>query len=301
MVEACALAAMDALRAFAEAVGVDYPDDDGQGDGPDRPSDPGAPIDDVLVELLPGPAWMLDDPMPPLSLLLTAAGLEVVHGAVLLGGRRDPDEVRAWRREEIRCSRWPAAYRDARPCVSAEDLGQFLSVLTSRPGAGAGGGRGGAQPGRCGPARTARRAAATPVQRAAAALLAARAAEGDGRPVEAEDWSWRRSATTDLDPGLLWDAADYAATAATPQAPTRTAPGGCRAGGRLRRALRPLLVSPPRPRAQRPCPCGSGRKYKQCCLRTPSYPLSTRAPARYASIAAYAMRAQHRGGSSWPN
>ena len=53
-----------------------------------------------------------------------------------------------------------------------------------------------------------------------------------------------------------------------------------------------MLVSPPRttPRNS-PCPCGSGRKYKQCCLRAPSYPLSTRAPARYASIATYATRA----------
>ena len=79
---------MDALRAFAEAVGVDYPDDDGQGDGPDEPSDPGAPIDDVLVELLLARPGMLDDPMPPLSLLLTAAGLEVVTAPFCLAGRR---------------------------------------------------------------------------------------------------------------------------------------------------------------------------------------------------------------------
>jgi hypothetical protein len=53
-----------------------------------------------------------------------------------------------------------------------------------------------------------------------------------------------------------------------------------------------LLVSPSRttPRNS-PCPWGSGRKYKQYCLRTPSHPLSTRAPARYASIATYATRA----------
>jgi SEC-C motif len=53
-----------------------------------------------------------------------------------------------------------------------------------------------------------------------------------------------------------------------------------------------LLVSPPRttPRNS-PCPCGSGRKDKQCCLRTPSYALSTRAAARHAGIATYTTRA----------
>ncbi|HZD00070.1 MAG TPA: SEC-C domain-containing protein, partial [Actinomycetes bacterium] len=89
------------------------------------------------------------------------------------------------------------------------------------------------------------------------------------------------------------DAADYAATrgdAASADAHLRRA--GAAPDDGLRRALRPLLVSPPRttPRNS-PCPCGSGRKYKLCCLRTPSYPLSARAQARYASIATYATRA----------
>ena len=297
VVEACALAAMDALRAFAEAVGVDHPDDDGQGDGPDEPSDPGAPIDDVLVELLLARPGMLDDPMPPLSLLLTAAGLEVEHGAVLLGGApRDPDEVAGLTAEEIRGFTLARGFLSRREAdrVSAEELGRFLSVLTRSPLV--------LEqvademernPADAALLQAARRAAATPVQRAAAALLAARAAEGDGRPVEAEELVLE---ALGHDPNLapaLWDAADYAATrgdAASADAHLRRAGAAPEDG--LRGALRPLLVSPPRttPRNS-PCPCGSGRKYKQCCLRTPSYPLSTRASARYASIAAYAMRA----------
>ena len=288
---------MDALRAFAEAVGVDYPDDDGQGDGPDEPSDPGAPIDDVLVELLLARPGMLDDPMPPLSLLLTAAGLEVVHGAVLLGGApQDPDEVAGLTAEEIRGFTLTRGFLLRREAdrVSAEELGRFLSVLTLSPLV--------LErvadevernPADAALLEAARRAAATPVQRAAAALLAARAAEGDGRPVEAEELVLE---ALGHDPNLapaLWDAADYAATrgdAASADAHLRRAGAAPEDG--LRGALRPLLVSPPRstPRNS-PCPCGSGRKYKQCCLRTPSYPLSTRASARYASIAAYAMRA----------
>ena len=297
VVEACALAAMDALRAFAEAVAVDYPGDDGQGDGPDEPSDPGAPIDDVLVELLLARPGMLDDPMPPLSLLLTAAGLEVVHGAVLLGGApQDPDEVAGLTAEEIRGFTLARGFLWRREAdrVSAEELGRFLSVLTLAPLVL----ERVADEVERNPAdadllEAARRAAATPVQRAAAALLAARAAEGDGRPVEAEELVLE---ALGHDPNLapaLWDAADYAATrgdAASADAHLRRVGAAPEDG--LRGALRPLLVSPPRttPRNSQ-CSCGSGRKYKQCCLRTPSYPLSTRAPARYASIAAYAMRA----------
>ena len=291
VVEACALAAMDALRAFAEA--VDYPGDDGQGDGPDEPSDPGAPIDDVLVELLLARPGMLDDPMPPLSLLLTAAGLEVVHGAVLLGGApQDPDEVAGLTAEEIRGFTLARGFLWRREAdrVSAEELGRFLSVLTLAPLVL----ERVADEVERNPAdadllEAARRAAATPVQRAAAALLAARAAEGDGRPVEAEELVLE---ALGQDPNLapaLWDAADYAATrgdAASADAHLRRVGAAPEDG--LRGALRPLLVSPPRttPRNSQ-CPCGSGRKYKQCCLRTLSYPLST----RYASIAAYAMRA----------
>jgi hypothetical protein len=124
-------------------------------------------------------------------------------------------------------------------------------------------------------------------------LLAARAAEGNGRPVEAEELVLE---ALGHDPSLgpaLCDAADYAATrgdAAGAEAHLRRA--GAAPDDGLRRALRPLLVSPsPTAPRNRPCPCGSGRKYKLCCLRNPSYPLAARVQARYASIATYATRA----------
>ena len=296
VVQACTGAALGALRAFADAVGVDHADDERSGED-DEPSDPGAPIDDVLAELLLTQPGVLDDPMPPLALLLTAAGLEVTHGDVMLAGAPDdPDEVAGLSAEEIRWFTLARGFLWTQEAdqVSPEELGRFLSVLTLSPLV--------LErvadevernPADAALLEAARRAAGTPVQRAAAALLAARAAEGDGRPVEAEELVLE---ALDHDPDLapaLWDAADYAATrgdAAGADAHLRRV--GATPEDGLRGALRPLLVSPPRttPRNS-PCPCGSGRKYKQCCLRTPSYPLSTRAPARYASIAAYAMRA----------
>jgi hypothetical protein len=294
--EACAGAAMDALRAFANAAGADQAGDDEQAED-DEPSDAGAPLDDVLADLLAAQPGVLDEPLPPLSLLLTAAGLEVAHGVVMLAGAPwDPDEVEDLSAEEIR---WFTLTRGflwthAADETSTEELDRFLTVLTLSPLV--------LErvadevernPVDAALLEAARRAAATPTQRAAAALLAARAAEGNGRPVEAERLVLEALGhDPDLEPALR-DAADYAATrgdAAGADAHLRRA--GDPPDDGLRRALQPLLVSPPRttPRNS-PCPCGSGRKYKLCCLRTPVHPLSTRAQARYASIATYTVRA----------
>ena len=297
VVEACTGAALDALSAFADAAGVDHAEDDKEVGGHDQPNDSGAAMDDVLAELLLAQPGVLDDPMPPLGLLLTAVGLEVTHGAVMLAGAPDdPDEVADLTTEEIRWFTLARGFLWAQEAdrVSAEELDRFLTVLTLSPLV--------LErvadevernPADAALLEAARRAAATPVRRAAAVLLAARAAEGDGRPAEAEELVLEALGHhPDLVPALR-DAADYAATrgdAASADAHLRRAGAAPEDG--LRWALRPLLISPPRtaPRNS-PCPCGSGRKYKQCCLRTPSYPLSTRAPARYASIATYATRA----------
>jgi SEC-C motif len=296
VIQACASAALGALNAFATAVGVDHADDERSAEQAEH-SDPGAAIDDVLAELLVTQPGVLDDPMPPLGLLFTAAGLEVTQGAVMLAGApQDPDEVAGLSTEEVRWFTLARGFLWTQEAdrVSAEELGRFLSVLTLSPLVlERVAGEVERNPADTALLEAARRAAATPVQRAAAALLAARAAEGDGRPVEAEELVLEALGhDPDLAPAL-WDAADYAATrgdAASADAHLRRADAAPEDG--LRRALRPLLVSPPRttPRNS-PCPCGSGRKYKQCCLRTPSYPLSTRAPARYASIATYTTRA----------
>jgi hypothetical protein len=296
LVEGCAGAALDALRAFADAAGSDHAGDGELADD-EEPGLPGAPIDDVLAGLLLAQPGLLDSPLPPLGLLLTAAGLEMTHGVVMLAGAPgDPDEVEDLSAEEIRWFTLARGFLWTHEAerVSAEELDRFLTVLTFSPLVL----ERVADEVERNPAdeallEVARRAAATPVQRAAAALLAARAAEGDGRPVEAEELVLEALGhDPDLEPALC-DAADYAATrgdAASADAHLRRA--GAAPDDGLRRALRPLLVSPPRttPRNS-PCPCGSGRKYKLCCLRTPSYPLSARAQARYASIATYATRA----------
>ena len=229
VVEACALAAMDALIAFAEAVRVDYPDDDGQGDGPDEPSDPGAPIDDVLVELLLARPGMLDDPMPPLSLLLTAAGLEVVYGAVLLGRGaagpqrgRGPDgcgdpRVHAGPRLPVETRGRPRLRRG---------LGRFLSVLTLSPLV--------LErvadevernPADAALLEAARKAAATPYS----GLRPRCWPRGPPRAMDARSrrrsWSWRHAATTPTWRRRFGTRPTTRPHGATPPAPTRTCAG----------------------------------------------------------------------------
>jgi hypothetical protein len=60
----------------------------------------------------------------------------------------------------------------------------------------------------------------------------------------------------------------------------------------LRTALARLLVPPKAERGRnQPCPCGSGRKYKMCCLGSAVHPLAERAELLYALLASYAERA----------
>jgi SEC-C motif len=285
VVQAGTSAAVAALAAYAEEV------------QDDELTPPGAALDDVLADLLVAHPGVLDEPLPPLGLVLALADLEVVQGSVgVPGAPWDPADVAGLSPAEIRrfvlARGFLRRYTDDEP--SAEELATFLSLLTSSPlvldki----------ADEVELDPVRepllaAARRAAATPAQQAATELLAARSAEADGRPDAAEQLVLQ---ALTHEPGLepaLRDAADYAAIrgdAAGADAYLRRA--GSPADDGLRRALRPLLTSPPSgvPR-NRPCPCGSGRKYKVCCQRKLAHPLSARAPARYASIATYAQRA----------
>jgi len=130
-------------------------------------------------------------------------------------------------------------------------------------------------------------------EKAAVALVAARAAEGSGDSVTARDLI---NEALLLRPGLepaLHDGAQYAATRGDYATADRY----------LRRAeqaspLRPglseaIAASDHASEVGRnsPCPCGSGRKFKACCLRDALPPLSARAQLLYALLGTYAERA----------
>lgn len=130
-------------------------------------------------------------------------------------------------------------------------------------------------------------------EKAAVALIAARAAEGAGDCATARDLL---DEALTLRPGLepaLHDAAQYAA--ARGDYPT--------ADRYLRRAERPSSLRPGLSEAittaapagdigrNSPCPCGSGRKFKVCCQRCALPPVSARAQLVYALLGTYAERA----------
>lgn len=130
-------------------------------------------------------------------------------------------------------------------------------------------------------------------EKAAVALVAARAAEGAGDSGTARDLI---AEALTLRPGLepaLHDGAQYAAGRGDYATADRY----------LRRAdqpspLRPglseaIAASDPASQVGRnsPCPCGSGRKFKTCCLRDALPALSARAQLLYALLGTYAERA----------
>jgi hypothetical protein len=130
-------------------------------------------------------------------------------------------------------------------------------------------------------------------EKAALALVAARAAEGAGDSATARDLI---TEALTLRPGLepaLHDGAHYAAARGDYATADRY----------LRRAEQPSPLRPGLSEAiaasdtashsgrNSPCPCGSGRKFKACCLRDALPALSARAQLLYALLGTYAERA----------
>lgn len=127
--------------------------------------------------------------------------------------------------------------------------------------------------------------------KAAVMLLTARAAEGAGDSETARNLIEEALL---LRPGLepaLHDAAQYAAARGDYLIADRYLrraehPSPLRPG--LTQAIAVTDGSAPR---NSPCPCGSGRKFKVCCLRDGAPPLAARAQLVYALLGTYAERA----------
>ncbi|MGH3321027.1 MAG: YecA family protein [Streptosporangiaceae bacterium] len=285
VIETCYLAAADALTVYSEHVG--------HGDE----MVPAMPLDDALAGLLVAHPGVLDEPLPPLGILLQVAHLKVAAGWVALpGAPRDPSEVAGMSPQEIRTLTLARGLLRTHGDGEApeETFRTFLGALTQPSVVGRladhvelhGAGE---------PLLDAiGRAATSPVERASAVLLRARAAEGSGDSVTAERLVGE---ALEHDPGCepaLLDAADYAATrgeSSTADAYLRRA--GVPAHDALRHTLRHTLRAPAGAGSRnRPCPCGSGRKYKACCLRNVRHPLPVRAATLYARVATYAQRAR---------
>jgi len=277
--DACASAAVQALE--------DY--------GRGTAAQPFAPLDEILVRLLFTEPEVLASPQPPLASTLRAAGLESFGGCVGVRGT-------SWNLARIRrLSRAEAvAGTKAVGLLLAQDPGDVLKDLMFSPAVTAyvadeverrtaDGASFASQ------LAMLRQAAVTAPERAAVALLQARSAEGAGDSATAERLT---SEALAAQPGLrpaLMDAGEYAACRGDVHAADRyLRQADHPVAEMLRTALRRQLA-PPKPARGRnqPCPCGSGRKYKVCCLAKAVHPLAGRVETLYALLATYAQRATY--------
>lgn len=268
----------------------------------EREDGPGALVDEAVVEVLLRDRTAFATPLPPVSVLLSIAGLEVVRGLVGLPGTdwdgglpaagADLDGEQRRRLGRARGVLLISGTRghllgtdempDAAPILAADP--QVLTVL--------GGEVAGSADLRAGlPVLAA--AAGTDAGRAAVAYLQARAADADG-DVELAEQHLHEALERDprLSPALRL-AGDYAgerSDAFAADAQYR------RAGDDVdlpwRTVLREFLQAPPAGAGRnRPCACGSGRKVKLCCGTAGRAPLPRRALWRYRRALMFALRA----------
>ncbi|MDA0633287.1 SEC-C metal-binding domain-containing protein [Nonomuraea sp. MCN248] len=281
------LAATEAMRIYLEE---------------DRES-PIAPFDELLVSLLRSDPELLADPLPPLARMLRGAGMETFGGSVGVPGVPwDLSRVRGLRREEVVAGAMAVGMLVLWAEEDPEHAPTLLrDYLTATPGVigyvadevevrAAEGARFGEQLAKLGAI------AKTPAERAAVTLLLARSAEGSGDSAEAERLVHEALAAQPALVPALADAGEYAAC----RGELHAADDYLRRSGlvpadSLRRAMRNLLV-PPRTKTGRnhPCPCGSGRKHKLCCLNNAVHPITERAKLLYALLATYVQRAPAR-------
>lgn len=265
---------------------------------------PAADLSVVLAELILNRPDVFASPLPPLRSLLREAGWEAFGGYLGLAGTpwnltriKDlsrTDAITATAALGILLT-WDAAQADSGKAIEVltaavadpEIVGYLAEEVERRT----------ATSGTSFVAVLDRVAAvaATRAERAGAALLAARAAEGSGDSVTAQGLIDRALGyQPDLQPALR-DAGEYAAC----RGDLKLADDYLRRvrnpiAATLRSAVRAVLNAPV-PSTQRgrnrPCPCGSGRKFKVCCLAPVVAPLAKRAELLYNLVATYAQRA----------
>jgi hypothetical protein len=291
LLTACTAALKQAIERYAQGVG----------------ETPAANLSTVLAELVLNRPDVLTDPLPPLRLLLHGVGWETFGGYVGFAGTPwDLARIKYLSRTDAigattalgTLLTWDSAQADNEKAievltraVAAPGIVGYLAEEVERRAATSGTSFEGAL------ARVTA-VAGTPAERAGAALLAARAAEGAGDSVTAQGLIDRALVDQpDLQPALM-DAGEYAA---------------CRgdlkvADAYLRRVRNPIaatlhsavraVLNAPVPSTQqgrnRPCPCGSGRKFKVCCLTPVVAPLAKRAELLYNLVATFAQRAPSR-------
>lgn len=130
-------------------------------------------------------------------------------------------------------------------------------------------------------------------QQAAALVVGSRSADAVGDHAVARTRVDEAARLRPDHPVAVWDAAAFAAAAGqVQQVDALLRRLGVDADDPVRIGMRRLLVPPPSPIGRnRPCPCGSGRKHKVCCLRDERHPLPDRAELVWARLLLHSQRA----------
>jgi hypothetical protein len=260
---------------------------------------PTADLAQLIAELLLASPELGAAPLPPLRPVLREVGCEVFGGRVgVRGVTWDLARVRSLGRAEtvaaIRVLRalltWDGHDAPAVPellgrLTTAEEVVRYVADEVERRTVVEG-------VSLTGPLDRLRAAARGSAERAAVTLLRARAAEGAADSVTAERLVHQALADQPRLVPALMDAGEYAAC----RGDLRAADGYLRrvdhsVAGSLLKAVRSVLDEPAMTGRNQPCPCGSGRKYKVCCLASEARPLTVRAPLLYALLGMYAQRA----------
>ncbi|MEO3862139.1 SEC-C domain-containing protein [Acrocarpospora sp. B8E8] len=260
-----------------------------------------APLHEILLQLLLTEPTNFASPLPPLARMLRAAGMETFGGCVgVPGAPWNLARIRGLDRAEVVAGTMALglllAWIDDDPQHAPSLLRDYLSTTPAVVGyVAAEVERRTAEGTRFGPQLAELRSIArTGLERAAVAMLAARAAEGAGDSEAAERLVHEALAAQPDLPAALADAGEYAAC----RGDMRAADDYLRHSGHhpseaLRGPIKRLLVDPKSATGRnQPCPCGSGRKYKACCAAKAVHPLADRAEAVYALLATYAQRAR---------
>ena len=281
------LAMMRAARAAAE-------DDADYGD----PSFPGASGAEIVFRTRLAEPGAFTRPLPPMSGLLEAVGLEVVRGYVGLPGTPwfgEPEWFDERQREVWRD--WCTTLAALRRAGSAPDDEALATLAVGLREAGIVGFAAMDIPYDDAVDRLSRAmetAAAGPAV-AVPLYLRARVAEAAGDGAAWLDLLERAVGADSTLRDALGDLADLRAVAGDAREAKRLyALAGADGLADEVSALRPFLDPPAGPGRNKPCSCGSGKKYKLCHGRTDRHPLGDRAAWLWQKIATFAQRPANR-------
>jgi hypothetical protein len=279
-------------RIIEEAVAVD----EEYGD----PTAPGVSGAEIVYRMRRDHPGSLRRPLPPLGALALSLGFEIHHGYVCRAGATWGEQPPSWFSEQQRAvwSRWQAAtaqWRRTHEASPADELAGLAEGLDEHGLVGFVSPQVIADP-TLDAFLEAMEQAVDGRLLAVPRLLRASAAEAHGDMVAYRALLEGALAADPVNNEALVDLADlYAIAGDAREADRLYRLGGLPADSDELTTLQPFLQPPTDgPGRNRPCPCGSGKKYKVCHGRTAVHPLEQRAGWLWTKLGMFAQRSPQR-------